>query len=80
MSTHNLYFRAKKEKIVYTCKPPFYYIKVGCTLHRHVIMMTDLYFCTQNFKAVVSFCGCADWFIHKDRFSHNEAYQYMPHH
>ena len=29
-STHNLCFRAKKEKNVYPCKPQFYYIKVGC--------------------------------------------------
>ena len=30
-STHNLCFRAKiKKNNVYPCKPPFYYIKVGC--------------------------------------------------
>ena len=29
MSTHNLCFRAKQEKIVYPCKLQFYYIKVG---------------------------------------------------
>ena len=27
---HNLCFEAKIRKIVYTCKPQFYYIKVGC--------------------------------------------------
>ena len=30
MSTHNLCFEAKIRKIVYPCKPQFYYIKVGC--------------------------------------------------
>ena len=29
-STHNLCFKAKIRKNVYTCKPHFYYIKVGC--------------------------------------------------
>ena len=30
-STHNQCFGAKIRKIVYPCKPQFYYIKVGCT-------------------------------------------------
>ena len=30
MSTHNLCFRAKIRKNVYSCKSQFYYIKVGC--------------------------------------------------
>ena len=29
-STHNLCFGAKIRKNVYTCKPQFYYTKVGC--------------------------------------------------
>ena len=29
-STHNQCFGAKIRKIVYPCKPQFYYIKVGC--------------------------------------------------
>ena len=29
-STHNLCFGEKIRKIVYPCKPRFYYIKVGC--------------------------------------------------
>ena len=29
-STHNQCFGAKIRKIVYLCKPQFYYIKVGC--------------------------------------------------
>ena len=29
-STHDLCFRAKIIFFVYTCKPQFYYIKVGC--------------------------------------------------
>ena len=29
-STHDLCFRAKIKKNVYSCKPKFYYIKVGC--------------------------------------------------
>ena len=30
MSTHNLCFRAKRRKNVFSCTPQFYYIKVGC--------------------------------------------------
>ena len=30
MSTHNLCFRTKIRKNVYSCKPQFNYIKVGC--------------------------------------------------
>ena len=46
-STHNLCFRAKirKNVHVYSCKPQFYYIKVGVmgyTLHGFVIMMTNI--------------------------------------
>ena len=29
-SNHNLCFGAKIRKLVYPCKPQFYYIKVGC--------------------------------------------------
>ena len=29
-STHYICFRAKKKKNEYSCKPQFYYIKVGC--------------------------------------------------
>ena len=30
MSTHNLCFRSKIRKNVYTCTPQFYFTKVGC--------------------------------------------------
>ena len=48
MSTHNLCFRAKNKKIMYTpvLKPQFYYMKVGCkgrTLHGYVGMMKYSY-------------------------------------
>ena len=40
MSTHNLCFRAKiRRKNEYPCKPQFYYMKVGFTLHGHAGMM-----------------------------------------
>ena len=45
MSTHNVCFRAKKEKKVYLCTPQFYYIKVdirGYKSHGHGILMTTL--------------------------------------
>ena len=42
MSTHDLYFRAKKRKNVYPCKPQLYSIKVGCKVYKlqgRVILM-----------------------------------------
>ena len=36
-------FWSKNKKNVYPCKPPFYYIKVGCKglfVHGHVFVMT----------------------------------------
>ena len=59
MSTHNLCFRAKIRKNVYSCTPLFYYIKVGCkgiyitrTCYHDDLLIYSQKLCSKNWLTV----------------------------